>query len=162
MDAACQSNPKCCWKIPKLEISLTRTPTKSSKYPIQITWSYYFGWLYITMLKFGRPKFRPKIGRNWAPPQVFVSYHKLGGMISGCFWYMFLVRILEVAKVCWFTLMKFNQGSRHKVRTGFSLAIHGAEDEINEEHVHDMWRSGGQKSSNRRQQGDFHVNPGFF
>ena len=36
---------------------------------------------------------------------LFVSYHKIGRMISGCFWYMD-GSILEVAKVRWFNLNK--------------------------------------------------------
>ena len=45
----------------------------------------------------GAPNFTPKSGAR-ALQQLFVSYHKLGRMISGCFWDMD-GSILEVAKV---------------------------------------------------------------
>ena len=71
MDAACPSNPKCCWKIPKLEISPTRTPTKSSKYPMGITWSSYFGWL--------------AMAKIWAPQISPPNRAKLSSTTSVCF-----------------------------------------------------------------------------
>ena len=109
MDAACQSNPKCCWKIPKLEISLTRTPTKSSKYPIQNYMELLFCGCILPCWNLGAPNFAPKSGEIELHHKCLFPITNLAEWfldVSGtCFWYAFW-KSLKCVDLPWWNLIK--------------------------------------------------------